>query len=276
MRGKDIKNIVLAVLSIIVVWQFLIINKMDNEIFNMNNNTQMIMSSISGLGSNIQSIIYDEIGRSHLVKNKKFSVNKFEQGKAVIDVVVDLSKVNNGEKVIFSYKKNKDSNWEDVELTKASELTYIGTMIMDFEYEYNYKVVTTGEISESSDIEYIDKYEFIQKPPSIGYGYDTENFSIFASVDEYYISDNALDIDHIEIVTNFSENIKTYNSTYKEKVLNSDGSVLEWPSYDVTIPRSEISGDFNNITMKVVYVGGITDSVDITEECRTMIMEIKK
>lgn len=267
---KYTKIIGLSVISVLFLYQTISLFQIKRDLVNLHQDNDdvriQVLELINSINSNIQSTIYEEIGRSHLTKDVSFSFNKNIDGGHNLDVRAELAKVEKDSKVLFMYKDGSEKNWKEIELEKTSELTYVGNFDLPYGNEYEYKIVVSNNNSESSEIGIIDKSEFIPGEPDVSYGWSEEEISLTAYSYTYHNYKVENTIKDIDMIIEFRGKEKTYSCEYKENDFNEAGDIYENSYYEVTIPKKDYGNKFDNVKMKVTYKNGIVDIVDITDK----------
>lgn len=285
------KKIVLGfsvVLIGVIIYQTITIHNIKQQLeeidLNNSSNISGVYSSINNINTNIQQTLNKELSKTHLTTDVNFKFNSADNNTYKLDLRVELKRAGNDSKVIFMYKGVNDNEWQQIELQKSNELSYVGQIQLNYEGNYEYKVVTKGTISESGDIETINQYDFMPKSPNVSFGasYDenitgkgfTQNQKIIDYILSAYYSDGndvpvngKMKISSIDVTANVSGEDKTYNCNYmKEERDEKNNELLRQERYEVNIPRTELEGEVKSVKMKITYDNGIIDFKDITED----------
>lgn len=266
---KYTKIIGLSVISVLFLYQTISLFQIKRDLVNLHQENDdvriQVLELINSINSNIQSTIYEEIGRSHLTKDVSFSFNKNIDGGYNLDIRAELSKVENDSRVLFMYKDKSEKNWKEIELEKSSELSYVGNIDLPYGNQYEYKIVVSNTNSESSEIGIVDKSEFIPGEPDVSYGWSDDEISLTASSYTYYdyVVENT--IKDVDMIIGFKGKEKLYSCEYKTSENNVDGDTYENNYYEVTIPKKDYDNKFDYVKMKVTYNNGVVDVVDITD-----------
>lgn len=265
---KYTKIIGLSIIAVLLLYQTISLFQVKRDLVNLQQDNDdvrlQVLELINSINQNIQSTIYEEIGRSHLTKDVSFSFNKNIDGGHNLDVRAELSKVENDSKVLFMYKDESEKNWKEIELKKSSELSYIGNIDLPYGNQYEYKVVVSNTNSESSEIGIIDKSEFIPREPDVSYGWSDNEISLTAyTYNDYENSEDA--IKGVDMIIGFNGKEKLYSCEYKTSENNVDGDTYENNYYEVNIPKKDYENKFEYVKMKVTYNNGVVDVVDISD-----------
>ena len=264
-----------VVLVVVLTFGYSIFNiKKQLEYIQINTNSIQsdLVSSVEDINNNISNTIHEELGKSHITKDINFTYEKNIKDGYELNVRVELSQIKEDSKVIFMYKEIDSNEWIEVELEKINELSYKGKINILNNKEYEYKVVTKGDLSESSDIETLDKYNFIPYPPEIGTGWSDEYISINlyegfegdSPIENIKSAKAIVDVDGKEKVYEFKY---TEEDSYEEDNSNESEKII---SYCVDIPKNYYG---KNINIKITYKNGLTDLIDITDK---IIEEVDK
>lgn len=264
-----------AVLVVLLTFGYSIFNikkQLEYIQINTNNIQSDLVSSVEDINNNISNTIYEELGKSHITKSVNFTYEKNIKDRYELNVRVELSQIKEDSKVIFMYKEIDSNEWTEVELEKINELSYKGKINILNNKEYEYKIVTKGDLSESSDIETLDKYNFTPYPPEIGTGWSDEYISINlyegfegdSPIENIKSAKAIVDVDGKEKVYEFKY---TEEDTYEEDNLNESEKII---CYGVDIPKTYYG---KNINIKITYKNGLTDLIDITDQ---IIEEVDK
>lgn len=270
--------LVISIATILFIYQSVSLYQIKKELENIrSDNTQMkqeILSLINGIDSNISATIYEEIGKSHLTKDVNFTFKSNIEGGHNVDVRVELAKYEDNSKVIFMYKNESENIWKETELKKSNELSYIGNIDLPYGNQYEYKVIVSGEHTESSEINYLDKSEFIPNKPDVSFGY-SESEIYLTAYDGYYYDNNETKINSIDMIVGYDGKEKSYKCKYSPESEAEDGVVSMSRNYEATIPRKDFNNKFDYIKMKVTYKNGVIDVVDITSQLRELNAQIE-
>lgn len=266
---KYTKIISISIIAVMFLYQTISLFQVKRDLVNLQQDNDdvrlQVLEQINAINQNIQSTIYEEIGRSHLTKDVSFSFNKNIDGGHNLDVRAELSKVDNDSKVLFMYKDKSEKNWRAIELEKSSELSYVGNFDLPYGDQYEYKIVVSNTNSESSEIGIIDKSEFIPGEPDVSYGWSEEEISLSATAYSYYDYQVENTIKDIDMIIGFKGKEKLYTCEYKISENNVDGDTYENSYYEVNVPKKDYGNKFDYVKMKVTYNNGVVDVVDITD-----------
>jgi hypothetical protein len=278
-------GIVLGVFIIIIfIYQFKQLKDIKKDLETSLMDDQLIKESITTIDENITSTISEELSKSYLIKDIKFILNRFENSKYIVDTRFELSKINKGSNVKFIYKSDDSDKWNIMKPEDMKGLSYKCELELDSNKSYEYKVITEGSISESSDIEDINKYDYIPYHPPITYGEDYEKHGgsliLGVNIDEEYNYEDeygystvdkketikGFEIKRIDATLGINGKEKVYNYEYKDIVNDENGNIIESRRYEVYIPKKDYKGKLDYIKMKIVYENGVVDIVDITNQ----------
>lgn len=271
------KYILLAggiVISGIIIYQTYTLNSIKKELFNMNSLKTSLQEELSGslnnINSDIQNTLEEELAKSYITKDVDFKLNKNIENGYDITVTVELNQLKDDSKVLFMYRDESKKEWKEIELSKSAELSYSGDIILNYDNSYEYKVVTKGDISESSDVEVLDKYLFLPTAPDANWNYNEEGIYFNTYLDEYSSSEESYqqnDIKNIQVIIKSGSKEKTYTCEYKEDSMYDENEGMEYISkyYEVDIPKSDYPNKIDSIKMKITYENGIIDVKDITD-----------
>lgn len=261
----------LVIFLVILIYQTNTLNNVKEELANIKSMNQSLQEQVTGLSSElssqIQSTLYEELGKSHLTKEINFKLNKNTDKGYDLTVRAELSELNGNSTVKFMYKPINSNEWQKLQLKKDGELSYVGDFVLLYDNNYEYKIVIEGDRTESSDVEELAKYLFMIPSPDVSWSYNNEGiyFSAYPCVEDEpgQISEEN-EIKTIEVIINNNEE-KTYKCEYKEEdMYNEDNEIVdESKYYEANIPKQ----DYNNISsikMKITYNSGIVNIEDVT------------
>ena len=206
----------------ILIYQTYSLNTIKGELENIKSANMTLQEEVSSLSSElssqIESTLYEELGKSYLTKDVSFKLNKNTDTGYDLTVRAELSELKENSKILFMYKNINSNDWQKLELKKEEELTYTGNINLLYDNDYQYKIVVKGDKSESSDIEELYKYLFMPTVPDVSWNYNDEGIYFSANDNVDYEGDQTSDenkIKSIEVIVN-NKKEKTYKCEYKE------------------------------------------------------------
>lgn len=218
------------------------------------------------INSSIQDTLNEELAKSHMTKDVKFKFIKNQKDGYELNVRVEMKELKIDSKILFMYKDASSNEWQQLELKKVSELSYIGDFLLPYDKTYEYKVVTKGITSESSDIETIEKHEFMPSSPECSWGYNEAGiyFSSYPVTSTQEIDNK---IKKLQVIVSHNKKEKIYNCKYKEEEAYGENNevVDEFKYYEIEIPKNDYNGNLDYIKMKVTYENGMIDIIDVTD-----------
>lgn len=254
----------------ILIYQTYSLNTIKGELENIKSANMTLQEEVSSLSSQIESTLYEELGKSYLTKDVSFKLNKNTDTGYDLTVRAELSELKENSKILFMYKNINSNDWQKLELKKEEELTYTGNINLLYDNDYQYKIVVKGDKSESSDIEELYKYLFMPTVPDVSWNYNDEGIYFSANDNVDYEEDQTSHEDKIKsvevIVNNKKE--KTYKCEYKEESLYNDSDEIEdeLKYYEVNIPKKAYGDKLNSIKMKVTYESGIVNIEEVIDK----------
>lgn len=267
---KYIRIGIIAVALVIVGYILFTISNIKNKLediqYSTNNIQSELVYSIEDINNNIRNTLYEELGKTYITKDVKFTYEKSITDGYELTARVELSQIKDDSKVIFMYKDINTNEWIEVELEKINELSYAGKINIFNNKDYEYKVVTKGSLSESGDIETLDKYSFIPYPPEIGIGWSDEyiNINVYESFQEESSINN---IKSMTAIVDVGGENKRYEFKYREEdTYDEEGNSNEYGKsiyYDAEIPKTYYG---KNINIKITYKNGLIDVINITDK----------
>lgn len=218
------------------------------------------------INSSIQNTLNEELGKSHMTKDVKFKFIKNQKEGYELNVRVEMKELKTDSKILFMYKDVNLNEWQELELNKISELSYIGDFLLPYDKSYEYKVVTKGITSESGDIETIEKSEFMPLSPECSWGYN-ETGIYFSSYPDTSTQEIDSKIKKLQVIVSHNQKEKTYNCNYKEEEAYGENNevVDKFNYYELEIPKKDYNGKLDYIKMKVTYENGMIDIIDVTD-----------
>ena len=258
----------------ILIYQTYSLNTIKGELENIKSANMTLQEEVSSLSSElssqIESTLYEELGKSYLTKDVSFKLNKNTDTGYDLTVRAELSELKENSKILFMYKNINSNDWQKLELKKEEELTYTGNINLLYDNDYHYKIVVKGDKSESSDIEELYKYLFMPTVPDVSWNYNDEGIYFSANDNVDYEEDqtsNENKIKSIEVIIN-NKKEKTYKCEYKEECLYNDSDEIEdeFKYYEANIPKKAYGDKLNSIKMKVTYESGIVNIEEVIDK----------
>lgn len=261
-----------VVLSLIVIIQTILLLTIDKKLTQVSDNENShyteLIQNVLNVDSVIQNTLNNELSKTHLVKETSFEIDKTINSGYTLNVRSELSRQEEGSKVIFSYKDIESNQWTEIEMNEISSLSYTCSIDVSYDKDYDYKVTTVGKLSESSDIVPISKDEYMPTSPSVvGYGNDNNNLSITLRQEFYTPNDKKFKIKKIEALVKANNKEKSYLfSDGLQNEYNEYGTLANSIDYDVSIPNKDYKDNLEYIKVKITYENKIIDVRDITSE----------
>lgn len=258
----------------ILIYQTYSLNTIKGELENIKSANMTLQEEVSSLSSElssqIESTLYEELGKSYLTKDVSFKLNKNTDTGYDLTVRAELSELKENSKILFMYKNINSNDWQKLELKKEEELTYTGNINLLYDNDYQYKIVVKGDKSESSDIEELYKYLFMPTVPDVSWNYNDEGIYFSANDNVDYEEDqtsNENKIKSVEVIVN-NKKEKTYKCEYKEESsYNDSGEIVdEFKYYEANIPKKAYGDKLNSIKMKVTYESGIVNIEEVIDK----------
>ena len=258
----------------ILIYQTYSLNTIKGELENIKSANMTLQEEVSSLSSElssqIESTLYEELGKSYLTKDVSFKLNKNTDTGYDLTVRAELSELKENSKILFMYKNINSNDWQKLELKKEEELTYTGNINLLYDNDYQYKIVVKGDKSESSDIEELYKYLFMPTVPDVSWNYNDEGIYFSANDNVDYEGDQTSHenkIKSIEVIVN-NKKEKTYKCEYKEESSYNDSDEIEdeFKYYEANIPKKAYGDKLNSIKMKVTYESGIVNIEEVIDK----------
>ena len=267
---KYIRIGIIVVAIVIVMYILFTISNIKNQLediqYSTNNIQSELVYSIEDINNNIRNTLYEELGKTYITKDVKFTYEKSITDGYELTARVELSQIKDDSKVIFMYKDINTNEWIEVELEKINELSYAGKINIFNNKDYEYKVVTKGYLSESGDIETLDKYSFIPYPPEIGIGWSDEYININA-YESFQEESSINNIKSMTAIVDVGGENKRYEFKYREEdTFDEEGNANEYGKsihYDAEVPKTYYG---KNINIKITYKNGLIDVISITDK----------
>ena len=268
---KYIIYVTLGIFLGIIIYQVYSLNIIKTELENIKNMNTYLQGEVEGLSSElssqIQSALNEELGKSHLTKDVSFKLNKNTDEGYDLTVITELSELKGDSKVLFMYKATSSKDQIELELKKEGELSYGGDFTLNYDNDYEYKIVIKGDKTESGDVEELYKDLFLPETPDVSWNYNENGiyFSAYPYVEEVGNISNENKIKTIEVIVNNKE--KTYKCKYNEESMYDDNDEFAETSkyYETEIPKEDYNNKLNSIQMKVTYESGIINMEDVTD-----------
>ncbi|MCC0678784.1 hypothetical protein IC218_00755 [Clostridioides sp. ES-S-0005-03] len=288
MNKKNTMYLIFIIIVIIALGYILLtINSIKNNLDTSNDKLDYLSQEIMNTKSDISNIINEEMSKSYITKSIDLKVKKLEKDECLIDIDTQLSKLGKDGKVIFMYKADSDK-WNEIEMTKHGELSYTCEIKITTGSEYDYKVVTSGTISESSDVQKLTKSDYMPEPPVFNYGIRDnkeyfieilENSNLFnheseKSKNKVY---DDIKLENVDIIVNEGKGDTVYKAK-SAKLSNGskdDNIDREQVNYEANFPKKDIN-DIIYIKAKLTYNNGIEYIKDITEDISVGLEDLEK
>lgn len=288
MNKKNTMHLIFIIVIFILLWYMLLtISEINKNIENYNNKLDYLSQEIMNTKSDISNTINDEMSKSYITKSINLNVKKLEKEECIIEVDIQLSKLGKDGKVFFMYKEDSDK-WNEIEMTKHGELSYTCEIKIKTGNEYDYKVVTSGTISESSDVQKLTESDYMPEQPIFNSGIRDnreyfieiiENSNLFnheseKSKNKVY---NSIRLEKVDIIVNEGKKDTIYKAksvkiSDDDKNNNSNESQV---NYEATFPKRDI-GNIVYIKAKLTYSNGVEYIKDITEDVTMGLQDLEK
>ena len=220
----------------ILIYQTYTLNTIKEELANIKSANTTLQEGVSSLSDDlsrqIESTLYEELGKSYLTKD----INS--------------------------------NDWQKLELKKEGELTYTGNINLLYDNDYQYKIIVKGDKSQSSDIEDLDKYLFMPTSPDVSWNYNDEGIYFSASDNVDYEENQTSHKDKIKSVEVIVNKEKTYKCEYHEESLSNDNDEMvdKLKYYEANIPKKAYGNKLNSLKMKVTYESGIVNIEEVIDK----------
>lgn len=288
MNKKNTMHLIFTIVIFILLWYIsLTASEINKNIESCNNKLDYLSQEIMSTKSDISNTINEEMSKSYITKSIDLKVKKIEKKECIIDVDVQLSKLGEDGKVFFMYKKDSDK-WNEIEMTKHGELSYACEIKINTGSEYDYKVVTSGTISESSDVQKLTNSDYMPKQPIFNSGI-RDNREYFIEIVENskllnHESEksknkvyNNISLEKVDIIVNEGKKDTVYKAK-SVKNLNdgeANNSNRNQVNYEVSFPKRDID-DIIYIKAKLTYNNGVEYIKDITEDITMGLQDLEK
>lgn len=287
MNKKNTMHLIFTIVIFILLWYMILtMNEINKNIENYNNKLEYLSQEIMNTKSDISNTINEEMSKSYITKSIDLKVKKLEKEECIIEVDTQLSKLGKDGKVFFMYKEDNDK-WNEIEMTKHGELSYTCEMKIKTGSEYDYKVVTSGTISESSDVQKLTTSDYMPEQPVFNSGirYNKEyfieiiensnllNHESEKSKNKAY---NSIRLKKVDIIVNEGKKDTVYKAkTVKISDDGKDNSPNESQvNYEATFPKRDI-GSIVYIKAKLTYNNGVEYIKDITEDITMSLQDLE-
>ena len=256
----------------ILIYQTYTLNTIKEELANIKSDNRTLQEEIASLSNNlssqIESTLYQELGKSYLTKDVSFKLNKNTPTGYDLTVRAELSELKENSKILFMYKDINSNDWQKLELKKEGELTYTGNINLLYDNDYQYKIVVKGDKSQSSDIEDLYKYLFMPTSPDVSWNYNDDGIYFSASDNVDYEENQTSHEDKIKSVEVIVNKEKTYKCEYKEESLSNDNDEMvdKLKYYEANIPKKAYGNKLNSLKMKVTYESGIVNIEEVIDK----------
>lgn len=288
MNKKNTMHLIFTIVIFILLWYMILtMNEINKNIENYNNKLEYLSQEIMNTKSDISNTINEEMSKSYITKSIDLKVKKLEKEECTIEVDIQLSKLGKDGKVFFMYKEDNDK-WNEIEMTKHGELSYTCEMKIKTGNEYDYKVVTNGTISESSDVQKLTTSDYMPEQPVFNSGIkDNKEYFIEIIENSNLLNHeseksknkayNSIKLKKVDIIVNEGKKDTVYKAK-SVKILDADkdNSPNETQvNYEATFPKRDI-GSIVYIKAKLTYNNGVEYIKDITEDITMSLQDLEK
>lgn len=288
MNKKNTMHLIFTIVIFILLWYMILtMNEINKNIENYNNKLEYLSQEIMNTKSDISNTINEEMSKSYITKSIDLKVKKLEKEECIIEVDIQLSKLGEDGKVFFMYKEDNDK-WNEIEMTKHGELSYTCEMKIKTGNEYDYKVVTSGTISESSDVQKLTTSDYMPEQPVFNSGIRAnkeyfieiiENSNLLNHENEKSKNKvyNSIKLKKVDIIVNEGKKDTVYKAkSVKISDADKDNSPNESQvNYEASFPKRDIE-DIVYIKAKLTYSNGVEYIKDITEEVTMGLQDLEK
>ncbi|MGO0902564.1 hypothetical protein GSQ54_06135 [Clostridioides difficile] len=288
MNKKNTMHLIFTIVIFILLWYMILtMNEINKNIENYNNKLEYLSQEIMNTKSDISNTINEEMSKSYITKSIDLKVKKLEKEECIIEVDIQLSKLGKDGKVFFMYKEDNDK-WNEIEMTKHGELSYTCEMKIKTGNEYDYKVVTNGTISESSDVQKLTTSDYMPEQPVFNSGIrDNKEYFIEIIENSNLLNHeseksknkayNSIKLKKVDIIVNEGKKDTVYKAK-SVKILDADKDNSPNESqvnYEATFPKRDI-GSIVYIKAKLTYNNGVEYIKDITEDITMSLQDLEK
>lgn len=288
MNKKNTMHLIFTIVIFILLWYMILtMNEINKNIENYNNKLEYLSQEIMNTKSDISNTINEEMSKSYITKSIDLKVKKLEKEECTIEVDIQLSKLGKSGKVFFMYKEDNDK-WNEIEMTKHGELSYTCEMKIKTGNEYDYKVVTNGTISESSDVQKLTTSDYMPEQPVFNSGIrDNKEYFIEIIENSNLLNHeseksknkvyNSIKLKKVDIIVNEGKKDTVYKAkSVKISDADKDNSPNESQvNYEATFPKRDI-GSIVYIKAKLTYNNGVEYIKDITEDITMSLQDLEK
>ncbi|NMS88978.1 hypothetical protein HGQ85_03480 [Clostridioides difficile] len=288
MNKKNTMHLIFTIVIFILLWYMLLImNEINKNVDNYNNKLEYLSQEIMNTKSDISNTINEEMSKSYITKSIDLKAKKLEKEECIIEVDIQLSKLGKDGKVFFMYKEDNDK-WNEIEMTKHGELSYACELKIKTGGEYDYKVVTSGAISESSDVQKLTTSDYMPEQPVFNSGIrDNKEYFIEIIENSNLLNHeseksknkayNNIRLKRVDIIVNEGKKDTVYKAK-SVKISDDDkdnSSNKNQINYEATFPKRDI-GDIVYIKAKLTYNNGVEYIKDITEDITMSLQDLEK
>lgn len=288
MNKKNTMHLIFTIVIFILLWYMILtMNEINKNIENYNNKLEYLSQEIMNTKSDISNTINEEMSKSYITKSIDLKVKKLEKEECIIEVDIQLSKLGKDGKVFFMYKED-NNKWNEIKMTKHGELSYACEMKIKTGNEYDYKVVTNGTISESSDVQKLTTSDYMPEQPVFNSGIrDNKEYFIEIIENSNLLNHeseksknkvyNNIRLKKVDIIVNEGKKdtvckAKSVKISDDDKNNNSNESQV---NYEAAFPKRDID-DIVYIKAKLTYSNRVEYIKDITEEVTMGLQDLEK
>lgn len=272
MKKEKIIYILLVTSVVINLFLFGQVTTLKNNIEDANNKLSNLEFNLSSVNNKVHDIYNQLKEEANFIADVNFNADIesiFTEG-CKLKASIAFKNLSEGEEPYILYRKysekntnlKKESEWIETKLVESATLSYEGNFDIDYNYDYQYKIVTKGSIERSSEIETIETNEYQPIDMYIDSTYDDDNIigKIITVIKRYDIEgfdvDNiTMNIDGINKIYTAEEISKEdpyyYNSNYYEDKVNS---AVEVRKYKIEIPTRNLSNMNYNQELRMAFI----------------------
>lgn len=263
---KKEKIIYILLGASIVINLFLIgqVNGLKSEMESIDSKLINLESNLSSINNNIYDIYNQLTEEANFIAdvNIKTDIESISTKGCKLKASVAFKDLSEGEEPYILYRKYYEKNtnieqeyeWMEAKLVETATLSYEGNLDIDYNYDYQYKIVTKGNIERSSEIKVIETNEYQPIDAYINETYsDNKKIGKIITVIQKYdikgfdVDNIVMKIDGINKVYKAEEITEEdpyyYGDYHYEDKFNSD---VEIKKYRIEIPTDDLKPmDYN-------------------------------
>lgn len=250
-EGKQKFIIILLVINLIVVSYFgvTIKNKIEDTFWNIESQVQNVRTAVYNIDNEVKSAVSNALEQErNRVVEAEYDYQKIDSKakKAVIYYSVKLKSVNANSKIFLAYNEENSTYCKEVEMKKINGLTYGVVVDLSLEKNYEYDIIERSDNGAEAVLntrryncslyDEFFEYRVMENNYGAGKSEDSANFHMYFSVNDFDLSDNA--VDNVELKVYYDNKVIKQEDITDKVIVGADQEALE--KYYIAVASGEI------------------------------------